>query len=222
MRQTPAHELHNPDLLKLIPKHSSNIIEIGCSSGALAREFKKINPGCTYYGVDIDPTYIGLASRYCDGVQIVNLDEVDDKFYSDQSIRDTWIFGDTLEHLKDPWKVLGSIRKVIPSSASVIACIPNAQHWSMQVKLSIGDFRYQESGLLDKTHLRWFTRQTIVELFDGAGFKIVEGSPRIFEEKNRDRFLALIGELARAAGVDSNLAMNDAMPLQYVVRGMPK
>ena len=63
MDQTPAHDSHNPDFLRMIPDHSVNLIEIGCSSGALAREFKKINPVCNYYGIDIEPDYVELAKR---------------------------------------------------------------------------------------------------------------------------------------------------------------
>jgi hypothetical protein len=110
----------------------------------------------------------------------------------------------------------------MPSEGCVVACIPNAQHWSIIAKLSIGDFRYVESGLLDKTHLRWFTRQTIIELFVNAGFNIVEGQPRIFDEPSRDQFLPLIREMAIACGVDPEIAANDATPLQYVVRAVPR
>lgn len=97
-----------------------------------------------------------------------------------------------------------------------------AQHWSLQAKLSIGDFRYEDSGLMDRTHLRWFTRQTIVELFDQAGFVIEEGLPRIFNEPQREKFLPIIGEMAKLAGIDPELAISDSLPLQYVVRAIKK
>lgn len=222
MDQTPIHEQHNPDLLRLIPAFSKNIIEIGCSSGALAREFKVINPDCNYLGIEIDKGYADLAKRYCDQTEVADLDQVEHEFYLKNRHRDAWIFGDTLEHLKNPWRVLENIRAVIPKDGSIIACIPNAQHWSLQVKMSIGDFRYEDSGLLDRTHLRWFTRQTINELFEQTGFTVTEGFPRIFEEPRREDFLWLIGDLAEAAGGDPDTAMNDAMPLQYVIRALPK
>ena len=221
MEQTPAHEQHNPDLLQLIPKLSKNIIEIGCSSGALAREFKKINPTCNYFGVDIDAAYTILANRYCDHTSAINIEDSSEDFFNDNKIRDCWIFGDTLEHFQDPWKILQKIRNVIPDEGCVVACIPNAQHWSLQVKLSIGDFRYQDSGLLDKTHLRWFTRQTIIELFTETGFNIIEGSPRIFNEPAREKFLPLIGDLAKLAGFDPVIAINDSLPLQFVIKAIP-
>ena len=100
--------------------------------------------------------------------------------------------------------------------------VSNAQHWSLQAKLSIGDFRYEASGLLDKTHLRWFTRQTIIEMLDQSGFQIEVGMPRIFNEPSREVFLPIIEQMARAAGVDPQVAVTDALPLQYVIRAVPK
>jgi ubiquinone/menaquinone biosynthesis C-methylase UbiE len=220
MDQTPVHEGHNPDLLRIIPPAAANLIEIGCSSGALAREFKKINPKCHYFGVDIDDTYVELARRYCDEVQTLNIEEADAAFFADHRDRDCWIFGDTLEHLQDPWKVLKKIRAVIPANGSVAVCIPNAQHWSVQVRLSVGDFRYEDTGLLDRTHLRWFTRQTILEMFAATGFKVAEGFPRIFNEPAREKFVPVIGVMAKAAGADPEMAMKDALPFQYVIRAV--
>ncbi len=221
MLQTPIHDHHNPELLSLIPPTAARLIEIGCSSGALAREFKKINPICDYLGVDIDPAYAELARQHCDSTLSLDLDQADTEFFAAQRERDCWVFGDTLEHLRDPWRVLRSIRAVLPAHGCVVACIPNAQHWSLIAKLSAGDFRYVDAGLLDRTHLRWFTRETILELFRDCGFRVVTGVPRIFAEPIREQFLPLIGALAKAYGADMQQAINDAQPLQYVLRAAP-
>lgn len=222
MDQTPVHEQHNADLLNLIPIASKNLIEVGCSSGALAREFKKLVPDADYRGVEIDADFAELARRHCNIVTVLNIESADEKFWSDNGDRNCWIFGDTLEHLQNPWRILKKINEVAPIDGVVVACIPNAQHWSLQVRLSIGDFRYENSGLMDRTHLRWFTRQTIVELFDQAGFSIEAGLPRIFDEPQREPFLPLIGQMAKLAGIDPDLAIADSLPLQYVVRAIKK
>ncbi|AXS79203.1 bifunctional 2-polyprenyl-6-hydroxyphenol methylase/3-demethylubiquinol 3-O-methyltransferase UbiG [Dechloromonas sp. HYN0024] len=220
MHQTPIHNAHNPDLLRLIPSHSRKVIEIGCSSGALAQAFKN-NANCDWFGIDIDPSYAEVASKHCDHAVAMDIETADSKFYQEQADRDCWVFGDTLEHLKDPWKILGAIREVLPTNGSVVACIPNAQHWSIIAKLSTGEFRYEDSGLMDKTHLRWFTKKTIIDLFASTGFKIVAGLPRVYDEPGRDRVLPMIGEIARLCGADASIAINDAMALQYVVRAEP-
>lgn len=222
MKQTPVHDRHNPDLLRLIPQEASRLIEVGCSSGALAGAFKNLSPHCHYVGVELDPHYAELARRHCDQSLALDIESAHSSFWLQHADRDCWIFGDTLEHLRDPWSVLGQIRRVIPQEGVVVACIPNAQHWSMQVRLSIGDFQYQEQGLLDKTHLRWFTRKTMFEMFGRTGFEVDAVVPRIFDEPNRARFLPLIEALAARAGADPKAAASDAMPLQYVLRAKPR
>lgn len=221
MPQTPAHDAHNPDLLALIPLNSRAVIEVGCGSGALAREFKALNPECDYLGVDISEHYVSLAKRHCDAVMAMNLDQANEPFFAKQRDRDCWIFGDCLEHLKDPWRVLELIRWVIPDKGCVAACIPNSQHWSLQARLALGDWRYEDAGLLDRTHLRFFTRKTIVELFESAGFRIDQMSARIFDEPGRELALGGIAEVAARLGGSREAAMVDATPLQFVVRAVP-
>jgi len=109
----------------------------------------------------------------------------------------------------------------MPSNDVVVLRIPNAQHWSFQVKLSIDDFRYQEHGMLDRTHLRWLTRQTIIEMFRDARFVIEVGFPRIFNESNIDYFLPFIDGMASRAGVYPKIAAQDSLAQQYVMSTVP-
>jgi ubiquinone/menaquinone biosynthesis C-methylase UbiE len=217
MQQTPVHEFHNDDLLRAMPAKSMRVIEVGCSSGALAREFKKINAACDYVGIEIDPVYAELARRHCDSCEVLNIEQADAAFWQANADRDCWVFGDTLEHMQDPWKVLQQVRQVMPAHGVVVACIPNMQHWSIQVRLSMGDIRYEPSGLLDKTHLRWFTRQTMLELFRNHGFQVTGCLPRIFNEPMRAKFLPMIESMASLLGADSRIMVADAMPLQYIL-----
>ena len=204
-----------------MPPNARTIVEVGCSSGALAREYKKINDRCRYIGVDVMSQYIPLARRYCDSVLEMDIEAVDEDRLRESLPGDCWIFGDTLEHLRDPWALLGRIRNVIAADGCIVACIPNAQHWSVQARLNCGEFRYEESGLMDRTHLRWFTRETILEMFQQAGFRIAEGVPRIFNEPMRDKVMPAIKLMAGSLGADPEVAAQDALALQYVVRAVP-
>jgi SAM-dependent methyltransferase len=221
VEQTPAHELHNPELLELMPPNAPRIVEVGCSTGAMAREYKRRNPNCRYIGIEIVPRYAELARRYCDSVHELDIEGVTEAGIRESMMGDCWVFGDALEHLKDPWELLGKIRRALPSSGCVVACIPNAQHWSLQARLNSGDWAYEESGLLDKTHLRWFTRQTIIEMFERTGFRIEAGLTRTFGHPQRDRVLAGIRSMAQATGSDPERAVADALPFQYVLRAIP-
>lgn len=221
MKQTPAHEQHNPDLLTFIPKDCRKLVEVGCSSGALAREYRKLNPGCCYVGVEIDADYAERAVPFCSTVHTMDIEAAPAGFFAANADADCWVFGDALEHLRDPWRLLAEIRRHLPLGGQVVACVPNVQHWSVQARLACGVFRYEDEGLLDRTHLRWFTRSTLIELFAATGFRVVEGLPRVFAEPEREAALAVIRRMAEVCGADPEQAVADAKPMQFVVRALP-
>lgn len=221
MEQTPIHDNYNPDLLAMMPTNAKRVVEVGCSSGALARAYKNLNPSCHYTGIDVVPEYSEVARQYCDVASCFDIENADESTFESLSKADCWIFGDSLEHLKDPWALLSRIRTTIPDEGSIVACIPNAQHWSVQAKLSCGRFVYEDSGLLDRTHLRWFTRVTLIDMFVTTGYEIVSGIPRVFKESEHGRVLEAIKAMAAAVGADPEQAVADAAPLQYVVRAIP-
>ena len=221
MKQTPVHDNFNPDLLGIMPSNAKIIVEGGCSSGALARAYKDINKTCKYIGIEIDPEYARLSQLYCDRVLVENIDQLDDSILDQLTEIDCWVFGDVLEHLVDPWTLLTKVKRTLSINGCVVACIPNMQHWSIQLKLNCGMLQYETTGLLDKTHLRWFTRITIIELFKSAGFKIVEGKPRIFNGAKDAKMLEVIKATAIALGADPDQAVIDASPFQYVIKAIP-
>lgn len=217
MKQTPVHDFSNPDLLAMIPVGARQVVEVGCSSGALARDYKRLNPACRYVGCDIDPIYVEQAHPYCDELEVLDIDNAPEDFFIRRGGADVWVFGDSLEHLKDPWAVLSRVRATMAKDGVVVACIPNAQHWSVQVRLATGEFRYEDAGLLDRTHLRWFTRKTILQLFDVAGFRVEQLNRRIFSEPDYEIVAPVIEELAEISGHDPKEAALDAQALQYVI-----
>jgi len=219
VKQTPIHQVHNPDLLRFMPPGVRRVVEVGCSSGALAREYRKRNRDVHYTGIEIEPEYAGMAREHCDVVLDLDIESVDDDMFRAELAADCWIFGDVLEHLNDPWHLLARIRRSLTVGAGyVVACIPNAQHWSVQARLSFGDFRYEDSGLFDRTHIRWFTRRTIHEMFQGAGYAVEDGVGRVYEEPQRETFLPIIRMMAVAARADGDRAVADAQVFQYIFR----
>jgi 2-polyprenyl-3-methyl-5-hydroxy-6-metoxy-1,4-benzoquinol methylase len=220
MKQTPVHNNFNAEMLALVPKDAACIVEVGCSSGALAREYRKTNPSCEYIGIEVDADYAQLARAHCSKVLVGNIEQMTDSEFQSLSHSDCWIFGDVLEHLYDPWSLLRRIQVSMKPHTCIVACIPNAQHWSIQWRLNVGEFRYEDMGLLDRTHIRWFTRKTIGELFESTGFTVVEGGGRVINEPNREAGLEGVRALAEAIGTDVETAISDAIPFQWVVRAM--
>lgn len=221
MKQTPIHFNYNSDILKMMPNNLNRVIEVGCSSGSLAKAYASVNPECRYTGIEIDATYAEVAQQFCSEVVSGNIEHFEEEKFLKLFPSDCWIFGDVIEHLYDPWALLKRIRPQLAPDAQIIACIPNAQHWSIQARLNCGLFRYENLGLLDRTHIRWFTRTTIIEMFASSGYQIIEGAPRIFDEPNREKFFPSIRAMALASGADPQQAVNDAIPFQWVVKAVP-
>lgn len=222
MKQTPVNEIPNMDLLGLIPKNCKRIVEVGSSSGVLAREYKKSNPECHYTGIEIDPDYAALSKRFCDAVLHTSIESIDENSFNSLFPSDCWVFADVLEHLVDPWSLLKRIRRKSTGEISIVACLPNAQHWSIQARLNCGEIFYEDSGLLDRTHLRWFTRQTIIDLFQSTGFQIIEGSPRIFADMEPgENIRNAIKTMAEAIGADVETSINDSLAFQWIIKAVP-
>lgn len=221
MQRMVSNDGFNQDLLSLIPLDARRVIEVGCSTGALAGRYLDLNPSCDYVGIEPNPQSAARASERCSRVLNCAVEDLQDEDFQALLPADCWVFGDVLEHLTDPWSVLQRIRAAMAPEACLVACIPNAQHWSVQARLVTGAFRYEDAGLMDRTHLRWFTRTTIAEMFDHLGFRIVGARARIFDEPKRDRVLAGIRAFAQALGVDPEVAARDATPMQWVVHAVP-
>lgn len=222
MKQTPAHNVVNNELMSLIPDGVRRIVDVGCMHGQMAHAYKQKNPVVHYVGIEIDPDYAKVASAYCDEALVANIEDLSEVDFGRLFPSDCWIFGDCLEHLKNPWFLLKKIRSSIDSDGCLLICIPNAQHWGVQQRLLSGQFRYEDSGLMDRTHLRWFTRITLLEMFQETGWAVAQGFARTLPVAPQQPFvLEGIRAFAQACGLDAEMAVNDALPFQYIFKLMP-
>jgi 2-polyprenyl-3-methyl-5-hydroxy-6-metoxy-1,4-benzoquinol methylase len=221
MGQTPAHTAVNMDLLALVPPSCRRIVEVGCMHGALARAVRQAQPDVQYVGIDIDADYARAAAAHCTEALAANIEAMDKAAFDRLFPSDCWIFGDCLEHLRDPWRVLRRVRASIDATGCMLVCIPNAQHWSVQWRLASGQFRYEENGLMDRTHIRWFTRLTLLEMFADTGWTVEKGISRNIESPQQQHALNAIRGFASAMGLDPEVAAQDALPYQYLFRLRP-
>lgn len=221
MKQTPAHNFVNNELLAFVPREARRIVEVGCMVGSMAQVVRQRQPQVHYTGIDIDPDYARVAAHHCTEALAGDIEKFEPAAFDKLFPSDCWIFGDCLEHLRDPWGLLGRIRTAIDPDGCLLACIPNAQHWSVQRRLATGLFRYEEEGLMDRTHIRWFTRITMLEMFQNAGWKMEHGMARFAEVPGEARHLAAIRAMAEAGGFDAERAVEDARPYQYVFKMVP-
>ena len=222
MQQTPAHDLINPELMTFIPASSRRIVDVGCMKGSLAKVYRANHPECEVIGVDIDPEYAAAAGEWCTRALACDIETAGNDVWDSLFPSDCWIFGDCLEHLRDPWAVFRKVRERITPGGSLLACIPNAQHWSVQWRLVTGQFRYEDQGLLDRTHVRWFTRQTMLELFVDTGWQLEQALARTMHFPQDAAGLAGVRAYAAALGIDVEQAAADAAPMQYIFKLVAK
>src|SRR3954447_4742746 len=147
-----------------------SVLELGCSTGFLARRFG-LN-GCDVVGVEIDEEAAGKAMQYCDEVIVGDLDALDLVSALDNRRFDVVVAADVLGHLKNPAAVLRQVRRCLTPDGFAIVCLPNVAHASVRLALLSGVFPNTGTGPLDGSHLQFFTRESLNALFDECGYSI--------------------------------------------------
>lgn len=150
--------------------YNKRVLDIGCSSGYMAQILKE-SYGCQVVGIEGDSTAAVAARAFCE--QVIVGDIEDAKVLAAATGKyDVIIMADILEHLKDPKQVLAKAREFLSPEGYILVSGPNIACWEIRKSLLLGRFRYEESGILDRTHLRFFTYDTWRELIVGSGYII--------------------------------------------------
>jgi 2-polyprenyl-3-methyl-5-hydroxy-6-metoxy-1,4-benzoquinol methylase len=203
----------------LVPASVSVVMDVGCGKGVTSRWLKQIRPNITTVGVEIDQSIAATAASAVDTVLVVDLDKGLDPLASYVGRVDLLLLLDVLEHLRDPWTRLAELRALLTPTGVVIASIPNVRNIKVLRPLLLsGEWQYQSSGILDRTHLRFFTRGTVLELFAGAGYeiqKITSTGPL-----QASRVKSLSGGIAFVANTILAGSLTDFFAHQYVVRAV--
>lgn len=145
------------------------VLEIGCDCGATLLEIKNRFPNAEVYGCEINPKAASIAAHFAN-VVVNDIERKNLPFH--KGIFDYIIFGDVLEHLRDPLDILQYCKELLKEEGSIVASIPNVMHISIIEQLMKGNFTYTETGLLDKTHIHLFTGNEIHHMFCDAGYEI--------------------------------------------------
>ncbi|NLO74732.1 MAG: class I SAM-dependent methyltransferase [candidate division WS1 bacterium] len=199
----------NRDLLDLLPrKPTARVLEFGCAAGRLGEVLKQEGYAAEVVGVESTAAH-EEARRYLDVVHQVDMET----WEFPESYRGYFgvlIFGDVLEHLRDPWKTLRRLAPLLRPGGLAVASLPNVRYLGVVLPLLFcGRWTYVSSGVLDETHLRFFTRRSMRELFTKAGYEVEVLRPRR-ELSGRGR---AVGRLTRGLG-----AVEELVTRQYVVR----
>lgn len=149
------------------------VLDLGFGAGLLAR---RIRHRCRFLaGIELDPEAAKEGAQYFDAPIVGDLLE---------GLRGPWdapfdvvVAGDVLEHLPDPEVALDVLRPLVAKGGRLLASVPNVANVSVRLQLLLGRFDYQDRGILDRTHLRFFTRRTARRLFESHGFGVVSETP---------------------------------------------
>ncbi|HEY3401319.1 MAG TPA: class I SAM-dependent methyltransferase [Geothrix sp.] len=158
------------DMLAFIPAGVRRILEIGCGSGEFGAAIKRRGE-VEIVGVELVESAAAIARQRLD--QVITADiQFQDLDLPGQSF-DCLVCNDVLEHLVDPWSALARLRHFIKPDGWLVTSIPNVRHHKVVRRLLWpGEWRYEDEGILDRTHLRFFTRASARALVEGAGFEI--------------------------------------------------
>jgi 2-polyprenyl-3-methyl-5-hydroxy-6-metoxy-1,4-benzoquinol methylase len=165
------YDTHDHDIVNLLPTNSkSAVLELGCGSGVTGRKALGIGKAGRYVGIEIDQASARIAETFLSEVLVGNIETLDLTSY--REMFDALVASEVLEHLIDPWTALRKLRTCLKPGAVVIASSPNIAHWQIIRALLKGQFRYTEYGVMDSTHLRWFTPESYKDMFIDAGFAV--------------------------------------------------
>lgn len=173
------------------------ILELGCGAGGTGRAAMAAGKAGRYVGLELNEEAAAIAAEALTDVVVGDVQCVDLAPYRGQF--DALIVSEVLEHLTDPWDTLQRLTTCLRPGAQVFASSPNISYWKVVWNLILGRFRYQEAGVMDKTHLRWFTPESFRQLFESAGVEVETIRPmrepgwkgRFFNALTRDRFAHL-------------------------------
>jgi 2-polyprenyl-3-methyl-5-hydroxy-6-metoxy-1,4-benzoquinol methylase len=155
---------------------NKRVIEFGCSSGHMTVALAE--RGCRVVGVDMDAAATA-ANEAAERVLVADLDRADFSEDLRGDHFDVALFGDVLEHLRDPLATLRAVRECLVPGGYVVVSVPNIAHVDVKLALLNGRFPYGDRGLLDRTHVHFFTREALDQMLADAGFLPVEISRAI-------------------------------------------
>lgn len=206
-----SHTILCDFIIEACSKESARILEVGCATGFLGAFLKE--RGHEVWGVELSPHQAEIAAKRLDYIYVGGIEDFLKSGEVDGIFFDFIIFGDVLEHLRDPLEIIKSCGAILSPDGAVLASIPNVAHLAVRIMLLEGRWEYVPFGILDDSHLKFFTRKSIVELFSSAGYDIKSMcTVRVPIEKTEIEVNQVLLEKAKDLIVD-----DDQDVYQYVV-----
>nr|CAA6814698.1 MAG: Methyltransferase domain-containing protein [uncultured Thiotrichaceae bacterium] len=166
MDQNHSHS----QIVSRIPQYAQ-VLELGCATGEMSRVLKQACQA-QVFGVEKDPQSAWQAQRHCDYVFVEDLDDAGSLSALEFEKFDVITLVDVIEHLQHPEDLLERLKPLMMEESTILLSVPNVAHASVRLELLTGDFRYEEAGILDSTHLKFFTLKSLKSMLARCGFVI--------------------------------------------------
>lgn len=218
MRYDAEIDLSNPNVshtrvVELVGQ-ARRVLDVGCATGYLGQALRQ--RGATVVGLEVDPEMAEEARLVLDEVVVADLNQAPPSRHFDSGGFDAIVFADVLEHLLDPQAVLADAVSLLAEDGCVVVSLPNITHASMRLALLQGRWDYTDEGILDRTHLRFFTRASLAAMVEAAGLEIETLSATVVDPL--DSPIDVDPDAVPAGVVEWVRHQPDALVYQFVVR----
>ncbi|MGD9288609.1 MAG: glycosyltransferase [Desulfobacterales bacterium] len=204
-----------PEIQALVSRKAKRILDIGCGAGVLGKELKN-RQKCYVAGIECASVAARKARKVLDRVYMGDATKIVPEIQENSF--DTIIMADFLEHIADPEKILCEVKRILISKGRLVLSIPNVRHWSVIKDLLEGRWEYQDAGILDKTHLRFFTWQSILSLMNSVGYQIESYFGTYLQ--GYDVPVEFINNSTQC-GIDTSSLANEGRVYQYLITCTP-
>lgn len=165
------YDKFNIRVYSAIPEDSV-ILDVGCATGKLGKHLRKGKSPEKLIGIEVDKVAAKKAKEFYDNVITYDLEKIT-KLPFEKKYFDCIVLADVLEHLKRPDNLLKILSQYLSDDGVLVVSVPNVAFISIRISLVVGRFEYQEKGILDKSHLHFFTLSTIKKLIRDSGYQVV-------------------------------------------------
>lgn len=204
MERDEYYGRERPEVAAMIPGESAVILDVGCGTGLLGKSLKD-RGAPEVWGIELSSDAANEARKVLDHVIEGNIELID--LPLKKGYFDCIVCADVLEHLRDPWSMVGTLKNFLKPGGAMVASIPNVGFHRIVRGLIRGRWRYTEAGVLDQTHLRFFTLQGIEELFSVNGMTI----EKIYRKIDSGANMKILNLLCFNK-------LKESLVIQYVVR----
>ncbi|MEW6749561.1 MAG: glycosyltransferase [Candidatus Latescibacterota bacterium] len=206
-----------PEVAALVPPGVRRVLEIGCAAGEMGRLLKEQRPGVEVVGVEVNPMAAAQAASHLDRVICADLESLEFLPFAAGHF-DCITCGDVIEHLRDPEAVLTRLLDYLHPAGCLVCSIPNVRHQSVLLELVVnGRWQYRDEGLLDRTHLRFYTLAEVRLLVERLGLHLEQVTA--VQSPPLPSFEPLVRAAVEAGG-DAPALRREGCVIQYLVRAV--